>query len=364
MLFLLKICFVPNKNTIFERNKKPKSLKKLSIFLSAALFTLALCTQTLVAQDIHFSQYYASPMSLNPAETGFFAGNWRFTNNYRTQWSAIGIPFNTVSAGFDKPFKLKKSVFGLGVFFVNDKSGSSELTVNKLFISGNFIKTFNEIHTFGFGLQIGYVVKTFALNGLTVPSQFNTETGIYDIELPNNIDAWDENINYADINLGVNYSGKFGKMTPQGGIALFHINNPKESFLRTDNKLPMRLVFNASLEIPIKENIYIKPNLLTMYHKKAGDWVIGALGYYILPTGSLINKAFGGLHTRTSLSNFDALIFTGGVNVYGFDVGLSYDVNISKLRTATNSRGAFEISIIYKDITQTLTKIALPCDRY
>jgi len=318
-----------------------------------------------VAQDIHFSQFYASPMSLNPAETGFFDANWRFTNNYRTQWSAIGIPYKTISAGFDKPFKLKKnSALGLGVFFVNDNSGASNLTVNKLFLSGNYILTVDDIHKIGIGLQLGYVVKNFTLNGLSMPSQFNLITGLYDPNLPNNIDTWDENINYADVNLGVNYSGKIGKYNPYGGIALFHLNTPKESFLRTDNKLPMRIVFNAGAYIPVKENIYLKPNLLTMYHKRAGDWIFGTLGYYIMPEQSLISNFFGGVHTRYSLNNFDALIFTGGLNLYGFDVGLSYDINISALQAATNSRGAFEISIIYKDFAKTLTRVALPCDRY
>lgn len=335
--------------------------------MPALLFCGIFCSHIAKAQDIHFSQYYASPISLNPAETGNFDGNWRFTNNYRTQWSAIGIPFKTISAGFDKPFKLKKqgSKLGLGVFFVNDKSGSSQLTVNKLYMSGNYMMTIDDTHQFGIGLQIGYVVKAFTLNGLTVPSQFNETDGIFDSDMPNNIDTWDENINYPDFNFGLSYKGKVGNLIPYGGIALFHINNPQESFLRDDeNKLPVRFVIHGGVEYALRENIILKPNLLTMYHKRAGDWVIGSLGYYLMPEESLIDRAFGGIHMRTSFSTFDALIFTGGVSLYGFDVGLSYDVNVSNLNAATNSRGAFEISIIYKDLTKTLTQVALPCDRY
>jgi hypothetical protein len=37
-------------------------------------------------QDIHFSQYYASPLSLNPANTGNYDGDWRLMNSYRQQW--------------------------------------------------------------------------------------------------------------------------------------------------------------------------------------------------------------------------------------------------------------------------------------
>lgn len=320
---------------------------------------------SVVAQDIHFSQFYASPLSLNPAETGLFDGNWRFTNTYRTQWSAIGEPYRTISAGFDKPFKLKKnSRFGLGVFFVNDHSGASNLLVNKLYLNGNFIITVDDIHTIGIGAQMGYIVKSFTLNGLSLPSQFNENTGLFDPNLPNNVNTWDENINYADLNLGVSYSGKIGKNNPYGGISLFHLNKPKESFLRTEDKLPMRIVFNAGVIMPVTNNIHLKPSILTMYHKRAGDWIIGSLGYYIMPEHNRISNIFAGIHSRYSLNNIDALIFTGGLGLYGFDIGLSYDINISKLQAATNNKGAFEISIIYKNISQSLSRVALPCDRY
>ncbi len=304
-------------------------------------------------------------MSLNPAQTGFFNGNWRFTNNYRTQWSAIGVPYNTISAGFDKPFKIKKnSNIGLGVFFINDKSGSSMLTINKLFLSVSYMMKIDNVHNFSGGLQIGYIVKSFSLDGLTVPSQFNTTSGIFDPDLPNNITTWDENINYPDFNFGISYKGNLSKLKPFGGISFFHINSPQESFLRTEDRLPMRIALHGGIEYPLKDKIIIKPNFLTMYHKRAGDWIISTLGYYLFPEEKLIEKAFGGIQMRTALNTFDAVIFTGGVSAYGFDVGISYDINVSKLSAATNNRGAFEISIIYKDLTKTLTRIALPCDRY
>jgi len=238
------------------------------------------------------------------------------------------------------------------------------LTVNKLFLSGSFNTLIDEIHNFSAGIQIGYVVKSFSLDGLTLPSQFNNTTGLFDSELPNNLTTWDENINYPDFNFGLAYKGKLTKFNPFGGLSLFHINNPQESFLRTEDKLPMRLVIHGGIEYPLKENIILKPNVLCMYHKRAGDWIISALGYYLLPEGKLVEKAFGGVQMRTSLNTFDAIIFTGGVSAYGFDVGLSYDVNVSALSAATNNRGAFEISIIYKDLSKTLTRVALPCDRY
>ena len=44
------------------------------------------------AQDLHFSQFYAAPLYLNPAFAGT-AGGPRFILNYRNQWPGINNAF-------------------------------------------------------------------------------------------------------------------------------------------------------------------------------------------------------------------------------------------------------------------------------
>jgi hypothetical protein len=57
------------------------------------------------------------------------------------------------------------------------------------------------------------------------------------------------------------------------------------------------------------------------------------------------------METAVSLGGFyrikDAFIIAANMDYRNFNVGLSYDINTSKLREATNRRGGFEISIIY-----------------
>ncbi|MEY4904396.1 MAG: hypothetical protein RLZZ292_2211, partial [Bacteroidota bacterium] len=71
------------------------------------LFTLCLAllgTIAANAQDIHFSQFYQSPLNLNPALTGVMNCNQRLTANFRNQWAAIlrGNAYNTYSASYDQ----------------------------------------------------------------------------------------------------------------------------------------------------------------------------------------------------------------------------------------------------------------------
>lgn len=74
-------------------------------------------------QDIHFSQFYASPLTLNPANTGLFNGNIRGVLNYRNQWNSFA-PFNTYAGSVDMNFGqrfLKDDLFGIGVNFFRIK---------------------------------------------------------------------------------------------------------------------------------------------------------------------------------------------------------------------------------------------------
>src|SRR6185437_7654822 len=53
------------------------------------------------AQDPAFSQFFASPLSLNPALTGKFNGSVRVAGNYRNQWPQINNAFITSTVSID-----------------------------------------------------------------------------------------------------------------------------------------------------------------------------------------------------------------------------------------------------------------------
>src|SRR4051812_45005783 len=92
------------------------------------LFPLLSLCSFLHAQDIHFSQFNASPINLNPALAGVFDGDYRFAGNYRNQWLAIPVPYKTYSLSTDMklPYKIGKGALGAGILFNTDKAGDSE----------------------------------------------------------------------------------------------------------------------------------------------------------------------------------------------------------------------------------------------
>ena len=314
------------------------------------------------SQDIHFSQYYFSPIELNPANTGNYDGDWRFVNNYRTQWKEIIKPFNTLALGFDKPIYIYNEKLSAGFQFINDKSGGS-LKVNEFLLSGAYHKSLNGNSLHG-GLQVGYVTKRIDLSDLTFPDQLNWDNGTFDNSLPNHETGLNNSLNYLDMNAGVAWNKKFKKIEPSVGFSVFHFNYPKESFFGQTNRLKPRKVLTTEVTYNLTRKIDLIPRWLLVGETKASEMLMGSNLKYKLNSSS-VPYIFTGVYFRDGFKrNTDAAIVTGGLRYKNFDCGISYDLNISQLHVATNYRGAFEIAIIYTAPNTRLTKIQIPCERY
>src|SRR6478752_1836061 len=117
----------------FAMNKS----KKIS-FLYAAFAVLAFTGAN--AQDLHFSQFFNSPLTTNPANTGFIPdADYRIGANYRNQYSSImAVPYKTISVFGDAQVfrdKLENGWLGLGGVILRDVAGSGSLTSTKAYAS-------------------------------------------------------------------------------------------------------------------------------------------------------------------------------------------------------------------------------------
>jgi type IX secretion system PorP/SprF family membrane protein len=361
------------------------------------------------AQDIHFSQFYNSPSSLNPATTGNFRGDYRAAFIYRRQWQAVvdinddgddqyfasaverekiieTKPFTTFNLSIDLPFYLGDHKFGGGVKIYSDESGRIEvyndegkeeqrkLTTTKISASLSYIKKIKG-HQISVGFQPSYTTKK-----ADVPGKYKTA----DSDIIRNPDAsWNmlsptegeaigsgDVIKYYDINAGVMWSKDFGKFEPVVGLAMYHIINPKESVLGGTARLPNRNVVSFGGTYDLNSDFFLMPNLLFMTHKRVHDLVYGFnLGYNldnVMLNGKIdFNYIYFGPQIRHSAINFDSMILTVGANLKKWNVGLSRDMTLSRLQTGTNSQnGTWEVSIIYIKPETLLKKKAIPCDRY
>src|ERR1700704_4073857 len=102
-------------------------MKKLLSTLTICLVLVTVST----AQDPNFSQFFASPLTLNPALTGKFDGVYRFAANYRNQWPSISNAYTTMTASLDMAI-MKSQIpetdqFGIGIMAYSDKAGDGAL---------------------------------------------------------------------------------------------------------------------------------------------------------------------------------------------------------------------------------------------
>lgn len=319
----------------------------------------------LSAQDVHFSQFLLSPLTLNPANTGNFKGDLRLFGNYRTQWRALSKGYNTFSAGGDVNLFPKNRNIGIGLFALNDLSAEN-LSVTKVMPSAALHLKASRFK-FHLGIQPGIVLKTIDFYRHSFPEQLNWGTGKFDNTLPNTEPNVGQRFIYFDANAGASISAKFGAFEPLIGYALFHINQPRESFLgNTKNKLPIRQAYNVELKVELKKAALLHFYSLYGYTTKTSDWVSGINFEYILSRDAFFtNSIYAGFMWRDGLKrNSDAAIFTCGMNISNYTFGFSFDLTQSQLKTSVNNQGAYELAIIYRTKSTRLTRKIVPCDRF
>ncbi|PWT78367.1 MAG: hypothetical protein C5B59_01985 [Bacteroidetes bacterium] len=309
------------------------------------------------SQDPAFSQFFASPLTLNPALTGKFNGVVRVAGNYRNQWPSINNAFITstvsVDGGILKSKLPETDVWGLGLMAMTDKTANGILSSNYISLSTAYHKNIDENgwQQIGIGFQGTYANKRLDGTKLNFEDELDQQGG-WTIPSQEVIDGHQVNINYFDMNVGVLYNGSSnGENNFYFGASAYHITRPKESF--TGNGyyiLHPRITFHGGYSFPLSSsNTTNYLHFSGLFSKQAnatdamlgGAWSVNANNNDANP----INVYLGSWVRFSNLT--DAIIPYVGLDVGSFTFGLSYDVNVSSLKTASQSQGGIEISLIY-----------------
>jgi type IX secretion system PorP/SprF family membrane protein len=312
----------------------------------------------LFAQDIHFSQWWAAPVAMNPAMTGNFPGLIRATFNYRNQWFLIPTlnqvtPYQTFEGSVDASLtsqRMENNKFGVGVMFFNDRAGDGGLSTTSALASVAYhqgVDRYGRTHL-SFGLQAGFVMKQIQEQNLIFESQLDGYGWNKNISNGENFNS--KPIIYPDVNAGIMLSSRpKDRFAFNFGVSVFHISAPRESFLYDqNNRINRRVAVNGSCDISAGPDNHwtISPTILFMEQGKAEQYNYGVGANYQTNNDNL--GVFGGAFARMNSGGaFDAAILNLGVEVYSTRVGLSYDINVSGLNGASQSQGALELSVVY-----------------
>jgi len=313
--------------------------------------TIIFCTACffLKAQDPNFSQFFASPLTLNPALTGKFDGQLRIAGNYRNQWPTINNAYTTYTASVDAGI-LKNSIpevdqFGVGFMAFSDKAGNGVIQNNFLAISTAYHKSLDEdgINQIGAGFQATYTSKQLDVTKVFFEDQLRSDgfTGVSNEVFNNN----QISVSYFDVNAGLLYNGSTnGDNNIYAGISMYHLNRHKESFQNGEYYLEPRITFQAGGRIPMGEfnSLHFSGN--HSRQAKATNTMIG--GAYSLNLNAT-DDAPTNLYLGSWFRFGDAIIPYVGLEFGDFHFGATYDVNVSGLKPGSNMRGGAEFSLIY-----------------
>ena len=301
------------------------------------------------SQDLHFSQFFNSPLTTNPANTGFIPdADYRLGANYRNQWSAVmTVPYKTTSIFGDAQLlrdKLENGWLGIGGVILSDVAGSGSLRSTKIYGSIAYHQQLGNSSLLSAGFNLGWANKRIDQSKLKFPDQFDGkffDNPITAVSLTNT------SVSYLDVQAGMNYA-----YFPQenvyinAGYSIQHVNRPKETFfndITNAGRIPMRHIGFLNAILKVNERVIINPNAYFTTQAKATELVFGLNGNYNLSEFGE-KQLVAGLYYRPG----DAIVPMVGFELNNIKFTFSYDATLSSLNKFNNYRGGSELSIIKK----------------
>ncbi len=304
----------------------------------------------LTAQDLHFSQWFNEPLLTNPANTGFIPdADYRLGANYRNQWSSVmSQPYKTMSVWGDAQVfrsRIQSGWLGLGGAILHDVAGAGSLSTTQVYASVAYHQMLGYSSLLSVGFNTGWVNKSINSANLKFPDQFDGK--FFDANVPTSVYIDNPNINYFDMQVGMNYAYfPNNKTYLNAGASVQHINGPRESFFNTDpvgysNTIPPRFIGFLNASFKTSDLVIINPMAYYTMQAQAHEFVIGFNVQYNL-SGDGEQELIGGLYDRPG----DAIIPMIGFAYKSIRLMFTYDITTSSLKQYNNGNGAWEFAVI------------------
>ena len=307
---------------------------KLQLIVTAAVILLA--GRQATGQDMHFSQFYANPIYLNPA----FAGASKCPKlnlNYRNQYPVQGV-YETYSASYDQYVPALNG--GLGLLVLRDDAGDGAFTTTR--VSGVYSLHLQVGRNFQImtGFKASLDQRNINFSGFTFPDELHPFFG--GVRETAEIPPSETNNTSFDVGAGlIGYGERFFF-----GFNVDHLIEPDVGFYVQDN-LPMKFTGHVGFNFPLgKKRLYTDlqnyfiPNIL---YQRQGP-------FEQITINAAFSRSFisGGIGYRFNNVNPDAVVASAGYDPEDlpFRLGYSYDFTVSSF--SNNLGGAHEISLSYQ----------------
>ncbi len=325
---------------------------------SVVTYLLVMLVTNSLAQDIHFVQFTETPQLVNPGLTGVFKGNIRIIANYRDQWATVDAPYRTFGFNYDHrivPKKLKKKAsLAVGLAAYRDDAGDLGLHTTSGVISLATTLNLTREQSVSAGIQSGVLYRGIDMTNAIWGSQYDGDN--FDPTMSSGEVSNFNSFVSPDVSLGFSWNlskplgvGPFRELYVRAGTGLFHLNRPKQRFnLGESDRLDLRWTLHADAMMGVGSGrSYIVPMFLFQLQGPSTEAVFGALYRFMLKEAAQVTGFVkgGALSFGATYRWGDAITPIIAVEYLMLRMGVSYDVNVSKLNKATGFQGGLEISL-------------------
>lgn len=308
--------------------------------ISVILFSII--SLSAIAQDPEFSQYYASPLYLNPAFAGS-ASDHRLIANHRNQWPAITNGFVTYAFSWDVAIDQYKS--GVGLLLTVDKAGTAGLKSTQFNFQYAYKIPLGEKWIASAGLNFGVANRNIDFNKLV----FNDQLCLDCDNMPPSSDYNTiQSATYFDFGAGgLVYSRKIWF-----GFSASHLNTPNRSLLDQEATIPIKTTVHGGIRIPLYHGMLKKERVSAIapsfVYKNQGNFDQLDIGTYFLYEPVIMGLWYRGIPIKQNVKDnisHDAIVVILGFQLSKIELTYSYDLTVSELGPV--SGGSHEIALKY-----------------
>ncbi|MEO7175417.1 MAG: PorP/SprF family type IX secretion system membrane protein [Saprospiraceae bacterium] len=326
-------------------------MKRTYLLLQLGVY-LCCCALSGYAQDIHYSQFYNSPMNVNPALTGIFNGDQRVNISFRNQWHNVPVDYLTFSGAYDQKLYLKRSekgFFGVGGNINYDRAGYSKLSLFQVALNGSYSQQLLKNFFGTLGLNAGYGSRSFSPDRLKWDNQWDGTK--YNEALPTGEGSTPDTKGYLDLGAGANFRLQKSERTKVDfGAGFYHLNKPSNSFKgSSDLKLPIRQSYYVEGAVAVANAVDFVLNASWYQQAEYDEKNVGVAAkiYLNQKRGKEFALQVGSQYRFNENFKKDAIMPTLAFFVNSWHVGLSYDINLSEFNAATKYYGGPEVHVTY-----------------
>lgn len=341
---------------------------KMKICRHILVLCLSYFSIIVFGQDTHQSQFYSTPILVNPAQTGVSPCTQRITANYREQWLPFlgSERFSTISATYEIRFPVGRyDYWAMGLGVQRDIAGTTRLSNTSGMMSFSYIKHLagsrrTAQHFLSVGADIGGAFMGLDIARARYSPQHTN--GTYDPSIPSGESFENESINYLDISTGLLLYGRWKSgHSYYIGAAAHHVNRPSMRFLSGDNELQTKITLQGGGNYKLNTSSTLIYHLIYLRQNPHTQLNSGFAFRQNISTRSRLKKAFKlGLWTRVTQASLlapnpdseselylDAIIPYFSISLDQLELGFSYDINVSELTEGASLNNALEFSLNY-----------------